>query len=180
MKEKINAGKSKLVLIEVLFLLLILNNFVTAHENFTETKQLIDSNTSCDKLTNEQLNEMGDYYMEQMHPGEAHELMHNMMGGENSETTKQMHIQMAKSIYCGESSEMMGMMNIMMGGNMMQEGMMSSRMMTGNMMNNSGYSYTGNIFSLLYLILLLGLIIIIILIIIKLVKDINKKENKKK
>ena len=70
--------------------------FVIAQDNFTETKQLIDSNISCSELSNEQLEEIGDYYMEQMHPGEAHELMHSMMGGEDSETVKQMHIAMAE------------------------------------------------------------------------------------
>ena len=51
--------------------------FVLAHENFTETKELIDSGVSCNKLTSSQLEEIGDYYMEQMHPGEAHETRRN-------------------------------------------------------------------------------------------------------
>src|SRR3989344_3055175 len=102
------------VLIAVLFLNLSL---VSAHEHdFNETKQLIDSGISCDKLTDEQLEAMGDYYMEQMHPGEAHEMMDQMMGGEGSDTLKQMHIQMAKRLYCNEDVGGMmggGMMNMM-------------------------------------------------------------------
>jgi len=50
--------------------MLLLNiSLASAHEhNFAETKQLIDSGISCDKLTDEQLEAMGDYYMEQMQP----------------------------------------------------------------------------------------------------------------
>ncbi len=114
---------------------------VSAHEhNIGGVKELIDSGISCDKLTNEQLETIGDYYMEQMHPGEQHEYMDQMMGGEGSESLKQMHINMAKSIYCNEDVEMMsgGMMNMMMGNNMMASGngMMSGGMM-GNMIMNS-------------------------------------------
>ena len=102
-------------------------SLVYAHEhNFAETKQLIDSGIACDKLTDEQLESIGDYYMEQMHPGKAHELMDKMMGGEGSDTLKQMHIQMAKRLYCNEDvSGMMcgGMMNMMMGGKMMGSGL---------------------------------------------------------
>ena len=109
----------KKISILVIFSMLLLSvSLVSAHEhNFTETKQLIDSGISCDKLTDEQLEAMGDYYMEQMHPGEAHEMMDQMMGGEGSDTLKQMHIQMAKRLYCNE--DVGGMMNMMMGNNMM-------------------------------------------------------------
>jgi len=47
-----------------------------------EGKKLVDSGISCDKLTDEQLESIGEYYMEQMHPGEQHEAMHKMMGME--------------------------------------------------------------------------------------------------
>ena len=113
----------------IIVILLVNAGLVFAHErNFTETKQLIDSGISCEKLTDEQLESLGDYYMEQMHPGEAHELMDNMMGGEGSESLKQVHINMAKRLYCNEntyigygmmgSGGMMGMMNMMSGGMM--------------------------------------------------------------
>ena len=102
---------------------LLLNlSLVSSHGDFAETKQLIDSGISCDKLTDEELETMGDYYMEQMHPGEAHEIMDNMMGGEGSESLKQVHINMAKRLYCNE--------NIYIGYGMMSSGGMM------NMMNN--------------------------------------------
>ena len=136
------------ILIILLFSMLLLSiTLVYAHGNFNETKKLIDSGISCDKLTNEQLEAIGDYYMEQMHPGEAHEMMHKMMGGEDSETTKLMHVNMAKSIYCGETNQgMMGMMNMMSTGDdnsgMMQNDMMNM-MGGGNMMDSGGMMQGG-------------------------------------
>ena len=182
----------KIILIMSLFSMLLLSMaLVYAHGNFNETKKLIDSEISCDKLTDEQLEAIGDYYMEQMHPGEAHEMMHDMMGGEDSEMTKQMHINMAKSIYCGEQNQgMMGMMSMMMGGNMtssggmMDGGMMSGGMMTGkvtgmNMMNyGSGMAGDGswNLIYILYIILIICLIILVLVWIIKILKELNKKK----
>ena len=106
-----------------------------------EGKKLVETKISCDKLSNEQLEAIGDYYMEQMHPGEAHEIMDNMMGGEGSESLKQVHINMAKTIYCGESGSMMGskMMNMMGGVNMMGSGMMGN--FGYGMMGGLGYGY---------------------------------------
>src|SRR3989344_3532727 len=107
------------ILFAIMVVLLLNVSLVFAHEhNFAETKQIIDSGISCDKLTDEQFEAMGDYYMEQMHPGEAHEMMDQMMGGEGSDTLKQMHIQMAKRLYCNEDVGGMmggGMMNMMIG-----------------------------------------------------------------
>ncbi len=117
-------------LLFIMGIVLLLNiNLVFAHEHdFAETKQLIDSEISCEKLTDEQLESMGDYYMEQMHPREAHEIMDNMMGGEGSKSLRQVHINMAKRLYCNDnlyigygmmgSGGMMEMMN-MLGGGMM-------------------------------------------------------------
>lgn len=146
------------------FILLITLSLLSAHEyNFNETKQIIDAGISCNKLTDEQLEAMGDYYMEQMHSGEAHELMDKMMGGEGSESLKQIHINMAKNFYCNE--------NVYMG-----YGMMGSRGMMRNYGNNFGYWNFINIF---YLILLVGIIILIILLIVKLWKSMGDKKSRK-
>ncbi len=167
---------------KILFLIagviLLLNiNAVFAHEhNFNETKQLIDSEISCDNLTDEQLEIIGEYYMEKMHPGEAHELMDKMMGGEDSESLREMHINMAKSIYCGESRDMIGMM----GGGMMSGQTQQTNMMGSGMMGNFGFGFSSwNFISLLYLILLIGLIILIILLIVKVWKNIENKKGRK-
>ncbi|MBI2107138.1 hypothetical protein HYT57_04075 [Candidatus Woesearchaeota archaeon] len=156
------------------FILLVSIGFVFAHGNFDETKQLIDSNISCNELSNEQFEEIGDYYMEQMHPGESHELMHKMMGSEDSITVKQMHIQMAKSIYCGETNQgMMSMMNMMGSGGMMN--MMGGNMMSYGMMGNYGY---WNFLSILYTALVIGLVILVYLWIIKIWKSMEGKKRR--
>ncbi|HIH38632.1 hypothetical protein J4460_01515 [Candidatus Woesearchaeota archaeon] len=109
-------------------------------EIFAQAKQLIDARTSCENLSDDQLEMIGEYYMEQMHPGDAHERMDEMMGGEGSETLRIMHIRMAKALYCGESQMMgSGMMGMMMNG-MMGSGMMASG---GNNMMNTNYGYGG-------------------------------------
>jgi len=180
----------KILLLMVSMVLLLNIGLVFAHEtNFAETKQLIDSGISCDKLTDEQLEEMGDYYMEQMHPGEAHEIMDKMMGGEGSESLKQTHIQMAKGIYCNEDINGMmsgGMMNMMMGNNMMGSGGMMGMMNTGGsnmmgsgMMGNFGYGFWyWNFINILYVILLVGVIVLVYLGIMKLWRGLSNKSSK--
>lgn len=110
-------------------ILLLSLNLVSAHgeETFAQAEEIIESKISCDQLTDEQLETVGDYYMEQMHPGETHETMDEIMGGEGSESLRQMHVNIARSFYCGEH-EMMGsgMMDMIMGRT--DAGMMSSGM----------------------------------------------------
>ena len=159
----------------VLLVVLLVNiGIVFAHEHdFAETKQIIDSGVSCDKLTDEQLESFGDYYMEQMHPGESHELMDNMMGGEGSYSLKQTHIQMAKALYCNENVG--GMMNMMMGNDMIGSGSMN--MMGSGMMGNYGYGFGyWNFINSLYVVLLIGLIILVYLWIIKLWRGVYGKK----
>ena len=118
----------KAIVLFILFSVLLTSQVLAQKHGFAEIKSLIDSRVICSELTNEQLEEIGDYYMEQMHPGEAHEIMDNMMGGEGSQSLKQVHINMARRLYCNEnvyigygimgSGGMTGMMN-MIGGGMM-------------------------------------------------------------
>ena len=72
-------------------------------EELASAKKLIDSNAGCGNLSDGQLEQIGEYYMEQMHPGQVHEYMDRMMGGEGSESLKQQHIQMALVLYCGRT-----------------------------------------------------------------------------
>ena len=51
-----------------------------------------------------------------MHPGESHEIMDKMMDGEGSEALRQVHINMARRLYCNE--------NVYVGYKMMTAGMM--------------------------------------------------------
>ena len=165
----------KKIFFAIMVVLLLNIGIASAHEhNFDETKQLIDSGISCDKLTDEQLEAMGEYYMEQMHPGEAHELMDEMMGGEGSDSLKQMHIQMAKRLYCNEdvsgmmgSGGMVGMMPMMMGNNMVGSGMM------GNYPAYYGYN---NFWNILWMVFLIGAIALIIWLIYKFTKKREESE----
>ncbi|MBI3027728.1 hypothetical protein HYY70_06480 [Candidatus Woesearchaeota archaeon] len=163
--------KAILVIFAVLMLALNLVNAITQQE-IKEAKNLIDSKMDCKSLSDSQLEIIGEYEMELMHPGDSHEAMHKMMGlKEGSEPEKQFHINMAKTIYCGESGGMMGggMMSMMMGGNMGY-----------GMMGNYGYGLGyWNFLNVLYAILLIGLIILVYLGIIKLWRNLYQKKDKK-
>jgi len=165
-------------------------------QDIEEGKKLVESKVSCNQLTNEQLEVIGEYYMEQMHSGESHELMDKMMGGEGSDSLKQMHINMAKRLYCNEnvgmgcgmmSGGMSSMMGMMSGGNMMTGnkaydykkygGMMG--MMGSNMMGNSTWPFSfWGIANLIFMILFWGLIIwLIVWLITKYTKQAGKTES---
>ena len=175
----------------IYFLVLILAIGVTySAEDFTEAKKLIDAKTPCTSLTEDQLEDIGDYLMEQMHPGEAHELMDKMMGGEGSESLRLMHIAMTKRLYCNDLTdsvnyrmmgyEMMGSglrgnLNYGNGGmiNMMGYGMMGGSFGYG-MMGNYGYWGFWNFLSS---VLAIGLIILVYLWVVKLWREVfNRKK----
>lgn len=154
-------------------------------EEIKEAKGLIDSKTDCKGLSDSQLEIVGEYLMEQMHPGDAHEQMHSMMGiAEGSAEEKEYHITMAKSMYCKEGpmmdmenkkSGMMGMENKKSGMTDMNEMMGCAQMMnSGNMMNmkapgmmgnqgnwNPAHSAYVNVLIALCFILLVGLIVLV-------------------
>ncbi|MFQ5474495.1 MAG: hypothetical protein ACE5DM_01535 [Candidatus Nanoarchaeia archaeon] len=114
----------------IIILLLMSIGLASAQgRDFEGTKALIESGIACDGLSEEQLEAIGDYFMEQMHPGEAHELMDERMGGEGSENLRQVHINMARRFYCTEGS-MMGAMMAPMGGESMEYGMMGTGMVS--------------------------------------------------
>ncbi len=157
-------------------------------DEFEAAKAIIDSNAACSSLTEAQLEMIGDYYMEQMHPGEAHELMDKMHGGEGSESLEAMHIAMAKSIYCGETTGMMGMMGSGMMGGSGTQGMMGSGMMGsyGMMGSNTMYGYGATnylgvplyVWNFLYLLLIIGAIALIFVLIAKFSLDLRKPRKK--
>ena len=94
----------KIYLISVLIIMILSFAVVNAEINeFAEAEKLVQDKIPCSELNNLQLESVGDYYMEKMHPGEAHEIMESMMGGEGSESLRQIHIGIAKSFYCGEN-----------------------------------------------------------------------------
>ena len=152
---------TKIIMLMFGILFVLSLGLVFAHEHdFDETKQIIDSGIGCDKLTDEQLESIGDYYMEQMHPGEAHEMMDQMMGGEGSESLRQVHINMAKRLYCDED------VGGMMGGGMMN-------MMMGNYPAYYGYN---NFWNVLWMVFLIGAIALIVWLIYKFTKKGKESE----
>ncbi len=144
------------------------------HGDFSEALSIIGSQKGCDELTESEFELLGDYYMELMHPGEAHEAMDAMMGGEGSESLRVIHTRMGQNFYCGDadgygSSGMMG--GGMMGG--MGGGMMGSYGMMGGSygMMGSGWSVWG----VLYALLLVGLVVAVFLLAALLYKKIVQK-----
>jgi hypothetical protein len=104
------------------------------HADFSDIQPLIEERVDCATLSDEQLERIGDYFMEQMHPGEAHVAMDVMMGGEGSSQLTTMHISMARRLYCGDEQTPMGMMaGGMMGMMQGMGGMMGQMNETGAM-----------------------------------------------
>ena len=156
-----------LFFIVVLLLNLYLVNAITQQE-INEAKSLIDSKVGCKNLSDPQLEIIGEYYMEQMMPGEAHKRADEMMGlKEGSEDEEQFHVNMAKTIYCDESG--------MMGGGMM------SGMMGNNYQNPQKNSPYQNIFSgfQIFLYMILTLVIVVLILIIILLINKNKQKRRK-
>jgi hypothetical protein len=77
-------------------------------EIFEQAEELVNSQITCDELTEMQLEMIGEYYMELMHPGELHEIMDVRFGGEGSESLRLAHVNIGKMQYCGEYNGMMG------------------------------------------------------------------------
>ena len=179
--------KKMLLVISLILLLSLSLVSAISQQEIDEAKSLIDSKVSCDNLENEQLEIIGEYYMEQMHPGESHKLMHKMMGlEEGTEEEEQFHINMAQAIYCNENVGgmmnygRMGMMNMMgkydddnknyggvmgcgnkMGMNNMMGNYDDDNKNYGGMMNMMPYSYGYGfgMFGFFFMILFWGLII---------------------
>lgn len=153
-----------------------------------KAEKLISSGVSCENLTDEQLEMIGEYYMEMMHPGRAHELMDQMMCGSDRNCESAMHIYMARMVYCGEYAGMgmmsMGVMPMMYGGGsmMMQTAYYPDSSsafwngMHGWMMGSTSHFYWG-FAGILYLLLLAGLVVLVYLGIMRLWRNTNHENN---
>jgi len=128
----------------IVLTLVLLSGFVGAvnPEELARAKALIDSKTPCSSLSADQLEWIGEYVMEQMHPGQAHEWMHRMMGlEEGSDAEKQFHIALANQVYCGSTTTWNGGLGGMMGGGMMRMMYASGLAAPSGMMGNGGYGW---------------------------------------
>jgi len=116
---------------------------------------------SCNRLTDTDFERIGDAWMEELHPGDAHIQMDTMMGGEGSESLRQMHIRMGKNyLGCSGGNNIgMGMMtntrNSTKGGDLP---MMGGYSMMGNPSLMSGYSAFGLVIWALFVVLLVVMI----------------------
>ncbi len=162
----------KIIYLAIIGIALIwLGSFAVADmDDFTRAEEIIEQRIPCSELSLSDLEKLGDYFIEQMHPGELHEIMDERMGGEGSESLRQAHINMGRMFYCGQSGAMSaGMMNMMMG---------RGTMPGFGMMGNSYYGTENNSFSFFSIIILILLIAVLVLIIIWLVKQINREEKR--
>ena len=153
-----------IALLGIVILTLSLISFAS-EMSFKEAKDIIDNKIPCSELTNEQLESLGDYYMEQMHPGDLHERMDTLMGGEGSVQLKNVHINLGKTFYCGDTNVMgPSMMNTMMGRG--GAGGMMGYFNPGSIWSiNSGFSY------ILMVLFWIGLIALIVWVIFRLSKN---------
>jgi len=96
-------------------------------------------NIDCKNVSDEDFERLGDAVMEQQHPGEAHERMDEMMGGEGSDSLSQVHINMgANYLGCNVSYKS----GFMMGGGMMGLG----RNYSENSLDHMNFYYSNNSF----------------------------------
>lgn len=136
------------------------------------------------KISNDDWEHLGDAVMELEHPGEAHEVMDRMMGGEGSKLLRQMHINMGKAYlgYGGNYGPGMMMGRGMIGYNnninSYQKGGGDDHMM-GNF-GSSPMGIYGGIFGLIVMLLFWILIISGLAVIIKWVINQGKVSNNKK
>ena len=178
----------KKILTIILLLIILLNiiSLVSAHgeETFAQAEEIIQQKISCEELSEGQLEILGDYFMEQMHPGELHEIMDERMGGEGSESLRLVHINIGRSFYCGEHTALSsGIMSTMMGRTYGMGGMMG---INNNYGINTLCSSVGGIWcywpslgGIINLILSLTIIILLIFFIIRLVKKLQEKSKSK-
>lgn len=124
----------------ILILVILLSmSIVCAQENpadeIEQGRLLVENNAECGSLTDEQLESIGEYVMEQMHPGESHNFVHERMGlEEGTKEHETFHINFARRFYCGEN--VAGMM-----------GFAGQNLRGGNMMDfGTGYGMMGTLF----------------------------------
>lgn len=123
------------------------------------------SQIDCTKISDEQFEQLGDAYMEQIHPGPAHVAMDTMMGGEGSTSLKSAHIIMGqnylgcgKGVYANGLMPGLGIMGTGMMGGGFGWGMMGGQYLGGSrgMMGGFSGTYLGSwITMILFWILLL-------------------------
>ncbi|MBR9675962.1 hypothetical protein GOV05_03065 [Candidatus Woesearchaeota archaeon] len=151
----------------IMLLFVVFSMFALAHTdlNISKAELIIEEKIAFNDLSEEDFEVLGEYYMEKVHPGEEHEIMDEMMGGEGSESLHEMHVMMGENFYSNylESGTSNTGYN-MMGSGTTGYGMMGSGTLIGG--SSLFFGYYG-FMTLIYL--------VIILVIVLLVKQIIKK-----
>ncbi|MDO8460013.1 MAG: hypothetical protein Q7S74_02810 [Nanoarchaeota archaeon] len=158
----------------VLFIMFLAVATLVSADEFDYARTLIQNKIPCNQLNESQLEQIGDYFMEQMHPGELHKVMEERLGGEGSESLRQAHINMGKIFYCGESGTMYsGMVNVMMG---RSYGMIGGGMMNGRDNYPNTYNQLYQSRSIIFILINILFILLIIAVIIWIVKITRKNK----
>lgn len=95
----------------ILLIILLSATTLSANDNhaaeINKGKTLIENRISCEKLDDKQLETIGEYTMEQMHPRESHNTMHTMMSMEEGTAYHQkIHTNIARTKYCNDDETM--------------------------------------------------------------------------
>lgn len=147
----------KKIYVYILAFLILFSILVSADGDFSEAKELLEERIPYNQLTEDQFEEIGDYFMELM-VGEAHERMDQMMGGEGSEELRQVHINMGKNLYDEYQST----------GTIQRRGMVGGNTMMGSDWGYMMYPGSGHFFwgmglgGIFFMIIFWGLIIWVI------------------
>ncbi len=150
-------------------------------------KALVEQGAPCTALNEAQMEQIGEYYMELRHPGQAHEWMDAMMGGEGSESLRLAHVRMGQVFYCGQGpsgSDRQWMMPMMgfdtQAGTNYANGMMGAWDKPGAMMGNYyDAAYGWNINGTLLTLFLLGAVIAVFLLAVRLWRDVQPRRGRK-
>ena len=148
----------------------VLNNILNK-QGVTKVQDL-----DCDQISETELEKLGDAWMETIHPGQAHKMMDQMLGGEGSESLRLAHIQMGQNyLGCDRSGGSWmgkpgwgnrgGMMGMMGGGMMGGSGMWAGSANTGSFLDWSG---VWDIQYFLWILIEILLVIVLILVVWKL------------
>jgi hypothetical protein len=67
----------RIMFVVSIILLSIISTSLAHDENSSEAQEIIESGISCEQLTENQIETIGDYYMEQLHLGKCMKLWMN-------------------------------------------------------------------------------------------------------
>ncbi len=86
--------------------LLVTSVYAHGDANLEEAKTLIEQEVSCDELSEDEYEMIGEYFMNLMYPDEeVHNMMDDMMGGEGTPMLHNAHVRIAQKMYCEKQAD---------------------------------------------------------------------------